>query len=112
MSYTSTINGTQVSTFPGAYIYFIGHINNPSGANCVPIFRSYSVTGTTDDLFMNDNEYSMYVLPGYKLIVYGDYYSGTSYTIDNTLGTDILLRVSGNKTGSSFKLYFNNVELT
>lgn len=54
------------------------------------------------------------VMPGYKLIVYLDpNYTGTTYTIDNTNGTNILVKHAGGNVNkmSSCKLYFRGTLL-
>ena len=73
-----TVNGVNIPIFPGAYLN--------SGGATLPIF---STIPDYRDYFMNDTDDGYIVMPGFKLIVYRDFYSSTMNTYDNTPGTTI-----------------------
>jgi hypothetical protein len=69
---------------------------------------SYNSLGVAD----SDNRYLVY--PGYGLVVYNDTdYSGTvRVNYKNTSIYPVAILTTNNETGSSIRVYFNNLELT
>jgi hypothetical protein len=57
-----------IPAFPGAYIYNRGIDSSPT-ALPVPIYMSNPVAGA-DFSFMNDADYMLLVLPGFKIVIY------------------------------------------
>lgn len=114
MDFFNIINGSLNQLFPGAYI-FNGYVENYQGAVPIPIYRSSSIPGWSDQYRVVENKNKQtYVLPGFKIIVYGDpNYQGSSFTVDNTTGTEILfVNASVLNEVNSYKLYFKNVEVS
>ena len=111
----------NLSLFPGAYII------NSVGAGCLSIFFSIAALNSFIDQSA-DREDCVIVMPGYKLILYGESnWNGTYVAIDNTTGTTIIVGLStgvqsgggGSITGgwtpntmASCILYFNGNEVT
>jgi hypothetical protein len=111
MSFKRDINGNVASAFPGAYV-FTGNFSGGAGAIVVPIYKSETVNSNPDYEFYSDKEKYVYVLPGYKLIVYEDNYSGLQYTVDNTYGTEILFQKSAiPNIISSYALFFKDTQI-
>jgi hypothetical protein len=111
----------NLSLFPGAYII------NSGSSGCMSIF--FSITNfNTFSSQSADREDCVLVMPGYKLILYGETgWTGTYVAIDNTTGTTIIVGKSTgvqnddgttNTTGwspntmASCRLYFNGNEVT
>jgi hypothetical protein len=111
----------NLSLFPGAYMI------NSGGSGCLPIF--FSITQLNG--FINqsaDREDCVLVMPGYKLILYGENtWTGTYVAIDNTTGTTIIVGLSDGvqntdgttitagwspNTMASCRLYFDGNEVT
>ena len=88
-----------------------------SGYGAFPIFCTidrfydYGMDNSSDGNNGVDDYYIL--LPGYKLLLYIDQgVSGTSYPIDNTIGTTILYQTSPSINEiSSCKLFFEGVEI-
>jgi hypothetical protein len=103
--YTSTTAGGIVAYFPGAYI-----VRGVAGNNgIIPIYASipnFTENGMSD--ILNDKDAQVIVFPGFSLNLYADaVYSSTSYSYDNSGGTDFLYRNStGANTASSCKLFY------
>jgi len=77
-TFTYTINGATIPIFPGAWMI--------TGPASLPIFSSID---DYRNYFMNDTDDGYLVMPGFKLIVYRDFYASTTNTYDNTPGTTI-----------------------
>jgi hypothetical protein len=112
VSYNSSI--LIIPAFPGAYIYNRGIDSSPT-ALPVPIYMSNPVAGN-DFSFMNDADYMLLVLPGFKIVIYDTvnfgFTSTNAYTVDNTTGTDLMFYANRNGyTGSSYKLYYGIQEI-
>ena len=94
------------NAIPGAWMI--------NGDGSFPIFGSMSKLG--DGFYWaGDKDDAWIVLPGYKLVLWKDLYSGTTGTIDNTSGTTPMFKKSSelslqNNT-SSLKLYYGSTEL-
>ena len=103
--YTRPIAGNLVPIFPGAYIFR----GAPGNNGLVPIYTSisrFTDSGMTDILENKDAQ--LLVLPGFCLQLYTNTLFGTlNGTIDNSGGTDLLLRnSSAANTSSSCKLFY------
>jgi len=109
---TNNSNILTIPAFPGAYIYNRGIDSSPT-ALPIPIYMSEPVATS----FMNDKDYLILVLPGFKIEIYDTinfgFTSTAAYTVDNITGTDI--KFVANKTGfyagSSYKLYYGIQEI-
>lgn len=104
----------NLSLFPGAYMI------NSTGVGCLSIFFSITqLHAFIDD--SADKEDCVLVMPGYKLILYGENtWTGTYVAIDNTTGTTIIVGLSNSvqsggwtaNTMASCRLYFDGNEVT
>jgi hypothetical protein len=104
----------NLSLFPGAYLI------NSAGVGCLSIFFSITrLNGFIDG--SADREDCVLVMPGYKLILYGENdWTGTYVAIDNTTGTTIIVGLSNSvqsggwtaNTIASCRLYFDGNEVT
>jgi hypothetical protein len=109
---TNNSNILIIPAFPGAYIYNRGIDSSPT-ALPIPIYMSNPVAGNEFSV-MNDADYMLLVLPGFKVEIYADVSFGTfKYSVDNTAGTDLRFYANktGSYTGSSYKLYYGIQEI-
>jgi hypothetical protein len=109
---TNNSNILTIPAFPGAYIYNRGIDSSPT-ALPIPIYMSEPVATS----FMNDKDYLILVLPGFKIVIYDTinfgFTSTAEYTVDNITGTDIkfVANKTGSYAGSSYKLYYGIQEI-
>lgn len=106
-----TVDGSLYApnALPGAWL-----INGNNGS--MPIFGS---VGNLNTYFMGDIDDRWIIMPGYKLTIWKDYYTGATATFDNTTGLRPLMTpecktIAGygtNNNTSSCKLYLNGVEI-
>jgi len=98
--------GAIMYTGQCTYPFFTSHPN-------ISALSGVNSTGSSTTFSLADLDDYWIVMPGYKVIVYYDaYFSGTTSTYDNTLGTSIMYNNNAPAAydkASSLQLYYNNV---